>query len=213
VALADAGGTDAAAGAAVGGTRNLRVTRLASNLAFEQDGGKSGAVQKGEEKGESKGAGPTGKAPSKWEFNLTPYLWATGIEGNAGIRGHAAPVDASFIDILKHLDGGLMAAAEARKDRFGIIGEVLYVRLSHSESRPDRLITHTDLDLHQLMTDLGLEYRVIQARQGTFDLVAAARYWDLNASLGPTGARGGNFHVPATKAGSIRSWELAGASR
>ena len=40
-------------------------------------------------------------AAEGWKFSITPYVWMTGLEGQVGVRGITAAVDASFIDILR----------------------------------------------------------------------------------------------------------------
>jgi hypothetical protein len=52
----------------------------------------------------------------RWQFGITPYVWAAGLDGQVGVRGITAAVDASFIDILQDADSfiGLEGHFEAR---------------------------------------------------------------------------------------------------
>ena len=36
-----------------------------------------------------------------WSFELTPYLWASGLHGDLSARGRTASVDSSFSDLVK----------------------------------------------------------------------------------------------------------------
>ncbi len=51
-----------------------------------------------------------GMVGSNWEIQTTLYLWATALEGSLG-NGNLpnASLDISFSDILKNLDGAVMA--------------------------------------------------------------------------------------------------------
>ena len=66
-----------------------------------------------------------------WSFQLTPYLWLAGINGDVeGPHGLSASFDAGIGDVLSHLDGGLMLLGEARYRRWGILVDFDYARLS-----------------------------------------------------------------------------------
>ena len=51
------------------------------------------------------GAGPdwiyAESEAEKWEFSLTPYGWATSINGDVTARGHTADINESFIEIVE----------------------------------------------------------------------------------------------------------------
>jgi hypothetical protein len=67
---------------------------------------------------------------SGWSFDFTPYLWGAAMEGSVGAG--ALPtinIDMSFSDILDHLDAGLMGAFEARKGRWGILLDAIYMKI------------------------------------------------------------------------------------
>ena len=75
-------------------------------------------------------AGPT----YGWSFQLTPYLWLAGINGDVeGPHGLSASFDAGIGDVLSHLDGGLMLLGEARYRRWGILVDFDYARLSGTD--------------------------------------------------------------------------------
>ena len=43
-----------------------------------------------------------------WQLSITPYVWGTALKGDVGVGKTDANVDASFKDILDHLNGALM---------------------------------------------------------------------------------------------------------
>jgi hypothetical protein len=70
---------------------------------------------------------------SDWQFEITPYLWATKMDGD--VKAGPLPkvhVDMKFSDILDNLDFGFMTAFEARKDRWGILFDGMYMKVSDS---------------------------------------------------------------------------------
>lgn len=73
------------------------------------------------------------EAPSAetWQFDLTGYAWAIGIEGDVTARGQKSSVDASFIDILDSTDSviGLMGRFGAHKGDWGFYFDTVYTRL------------------------------------------------------------------------------------
>ena len=125
-----------------------------------------------------------------WTFTLAPYLWATGLTGDVGVGGlPEVDVDVSFMDVLEHFDIGFMGAGEARYGRFGILTDLLYVKLSAHDGVNTRFVD-ADIDLTQKeLTALGaLEYRVLQAEGGSLDVLAGGRLWWLKTELDFDGA-------------------------
>jgi hypothetical protein len=77
-------------------------------------------------------------APSEafdtWTFRLTPYFWATSLNGFTTVKGYTTDIDASFADILNHTQfpkGLLQLAAfgEARYERFAVLTDIAYMKL------------------------------------------------------------------------------------
>ena len=53
--------------------------------------------------------------PSGWQFEITPYLFAAGMDGAAEMRGISASIDMSFSDIWERPDKAFMVYFTARK--------------------------------------------------------------------------------------------------
>ena len=80
----------------------------------------------------------SGSAPGgKWDWAVSPYLWATSISSNIKKDG-APPVgtDADFDDILSKLDMAFQIHVEGQGDRFGVFADYTYIALSDSNERP-----------------------------------------------------------------------------
>jgi opacity protein-like surface antigen len=125
-----------------------------------------------------------------WQFELTPYIFGAGLRGTTGIGPVTADIDSSFSDILKHFDGGFMAAAEARKGPWVFAFDGVYFRLKDQGTRswqgPQGIGNATgDLEatVGQLVYQLAVGYRVVDTSSTQLDVIAAGRYTRLDTDL------------------------------
>ena len=120
---------------------------------------------------------------NKWEFEFTPYLWLAGIEGDVRSgRFSTGGVEASFTDIFQDLNAAFMGTFEARKGRWGILLDTMYLNLSATGETPDRAIGDVDVKLTQGLYSLAGLYRVVE-KPFALDLLAGVRYGTLSADL------------------------------
>ena len=121
-----------------------------------------------------------------WQLSITPYLWAVALKGDVGVGKTDADVDASFDDILDHLNGALMLEAELRKGRFGVISDTIYANLEDNAATGDGRLK-IDATANLLIQSLGrhlprrhLAARRLRQQPGrsavTVDPYAGARY-------------------------------------
>ncbi|WEX07512.1 hypothetical protein [Chelativorans sp. AA-79] len=127
---------------------------------------------------------PLAPASSEWIFQITPYVWAAGMEGDVSPfrRAPTIHVEKDFSDILDDLNVAGFVNFWARKDRFVISGDVMYVDIAESAtSRPLPIIgaISADYDTAQFAATLQAGYRVYDAPRFTFDVLGGARYWHL----------------------------------
>lgn len=118
-----------------------------------------------------------------WRFEATPYLWAVGLDGK--IRFGPLPktdVDVGFSDILDRLDIGLMGAFEARHDRWGLLFDGQYIKVSDSINTPGPLFSKFDAEITQQSYALAALYRVVD-EPVPLDLAGGVRYYHINADL------------------------------
>ena len=76
---------------------------------------------------------PPPAAIQGWTYSLTPYFWATSLNGSTTVKGRTTDVDAGFFDILDHTQFPkglfeLAALGEARNGRFGLLADVVYIK-------------------------------------------------------------------------------------
>ena len=133
--------------------------------------------------------------PSGWTFNVALYGWFAGLEGDIGVGGRTTSVDASFGDILDHLDVGVMGLAEARYERFGVFTDLNYIRLSAAGDTPFGILASgVDVTVKNLMWTLGGEYRlVLHQPDASVDAFAGFRLFSVESELdfNPPGLIGG----------------------
>jgi hypothetical protein len=121
-----------------------------------------------------------------WQFQVTPYLWAAGMNGwtRLGARTPTAKIDPSFSDVWRNLDFGAMGSLEARKGRWGIIFDSVYVKLSAtSQPLPGGVLGAAQVGLKQAIVQLAGEYRVLDSAVTPIDVLAGARYTYLSGDL------------------------------
>jgi hypothetical protein len=63
----------------------------------------------------------------RWKFKAAIYLWGAGIDGTTR-RGNE--FDVSFSDIISNLDLAFMGAFEARKSKWSLVADVVYLDVS-----------------------------------------------------------------------------------
>jgi hypothetical protein len=131
-------------------------------------------------------------AATPWTFRITPYLWTPSFEGQlryglARLPGDAATADIS-IDagtLLRALNFGAMLAAEARRDRFSVVTDVIYLHLSDKGSRARS-------------TDFGQSLDLPVAVGRTIDARSSLKMTLWGLAAGYTLAEGGWGHLDVT---------------
>jgi outer membrane lipopolysaccharide assembly protein LptE/RlpB len=110
-----------------------------------------------------------------------------GLDGTVGLNGVDAEVDIGFDQILENLDMVFAARVEARKGRFGIYGELIYLSLSDGAQFTDRLINNTRVQVDEYLADAGVSWRLVDNPRYSIDLVAGSRYTNLYQRLDLSG--------------------------
>jgi opacity protein-like surface antigen len=126
-------------------------------------------------------AGPP--ASGGWQFSLTPYFWAAGLDGDVGVGGRTASVDVGFSDIADTLDMGALLTFEARKQRWGLLLDVIYLKMSTDEGTPGPLFSNVDLGTKELVLEGDIAYRVLEREHGGLDVLGGFRYWNQDTEL------------------------------
>lgn len=130
----------------------------------------------------------SGASRDAWSYEFTPYLWAAGMKGDT--QAGSLPkttTDMSFSDVLDVLDFGLMGAFEARKGRWGLFADAMYMKVSDSAtvSRVGAgpfgatLTANANVSMKQTMLAAAVMYRAIEGRT-PLDIIGGLRYNKLD---------------------------------
>ncbi|MFA9613733.1 MAG: hypothetical protein ACERK9_07270 [Deltaproteobacteria bacterium] len=120
-----------------------------------------------------------------WEFGVSTYLWAAGVEGTDAAGDE---IDVSFSDTLEDLDGGLMGIIAAQKGRWTLIADIIYLSIHQATSSTANIIgipskIDVDVKMKGYVSTFGVSYRVIDDDGTSLDLLAGARYFKLDLDL------------------------------
>ena len=167
-----------------------------------------------------------------WQFKLTPYIWLPTIGGQLNYdlppSGGAPQIDVGPTDWLELLNGVFLLHGEARKERFFVFADVVYLGLESDNDRVlsvapgngDRipidvslnLDTKTDLDGFTMTLAGG--FNVHSDEASSTDLFAGARYfgmdtktsWNLSADIELPGG-GEVLSRQGTIESDLESWD------
>jgi len=127
---------------------------------------------------------PQASSANGWQFALTPYIWFAGFDANATILGQKVSGSAGFLDIWDELNFGFMQNFEARKGRWGIGSDLMYMNLDNLETftAPSPF---SAFRISQGMFMLGpqVSFRLAESNKGFFDFITGFRYWHVNLKL------------------------------
>ncbi len=124
-----------------------------------------------------------------WQYELTPYIWGAAMKGD--VQGGSLPkihTDVSFSDITDVLDFGLMGSFEARKGKFGLLFDAIYMDLSMggaaSRTGPGPIgatvTANVNLGFKQTVLAAAVTYRTVEGRSPV-DVIGGLRYIKLEA--------------------------------
>ena len=131
-----------------------------------------------------------------WAVQITPYLWAAGLEGDISPfrSGPTIGVDKSFSDVVDDLNFGGFVNLWGRYDRFVVSGDMMYTNTTDSHGSgplpalqipglgtiPPGATVDASVDTKQFMATLQGGYRVVDSQQMTLDILAGARFWHIS---------------------------------
>lgn len=128
---------------------------------------------------------PSGGSASSdgWQFEVVPYLWAVGLDGDTKIGLlPATGVEASFSDLVDILDFALMTTFQARRDRGGFLVDAMYFDLGETAPTPNPIFGDAEVDLVQQIYSAAGTWRVSEGR-APVTLFGGVRYVDLDNDL------------------------------
>lgn len=125
---------------------------------------------------------PAAAAGEAWQYEVTPYLLAAGMEGTVGVMGDSVPVDVSFSDIWDNLDAGFMGVFTAQKGPWSFAVEGVYMKLEDEVTGPALGIVSADVTNSMYIAQGTVGYRVLDEKTKV-DLLGALRWTKLDADM------------------------------
>jgi len=129
-----------------------------------------------------KQAPPPTPLDDRWRFSLASPGWLAGLEGDVGINGVVSHIDVDPGDIIRRIDMAVSLRGEASKGRFGVTADFLYLSLSDSVGT-DTVVKKLDLQVDEIIGDVGLRWRVLEGGRGYLDVIGGVRYVNLFQQL------------------------------
>ena len=122
-----------------------------------------------------------------WRFQLTPYVWMTGLDGSVRPFRGAPTVDVnkSFSDILENLDAAAFVNGTARKGSYVLQGDFSYAATSDKAALPLGLSAHAKIRQTSLTMTGGHNWAL--SPESSFDLMAGFRLWQIRAEVNVPG--------------------------
>jgi len=119
------------------------------------------------------------RRPGDWQFEFTPFLWATYFRYDGSLGPFGATGDIDFTELTSPPNLGFSGRIEARRRRFGAFLEAGYI-LASAEYRAhfspiSALEVKVDVDMEMVRVTLGGLYRLGDPGL-TLDLMAGVRY-------------------------------------
>lgn len=151
---------------------------------------------------------PVASEGSSWALQITPYMWAAGLDGRISPfrRGPTLDVEKSFSEVLDDLNFGGFVNIQGRYDRFVFSGDVMYVDTTDSHGSgplpalqipgfgvtiPPGAVVDAKVDTTQFTTTLQGGYRIVDTAQFTLDALAGARFWYISNDVTVTASHPG----------------------
>ena len=131
-------------------------------------------------------------ADSGWDFAVAAYLWGADIGGSTG---SGADIDVSFSDLFSGLNAGFMGSFEARKDKWLVLTDLVYLDVSADNTTnvtipvgpglgpgpvPIDITAKTEIDLKGTVFQLAGGYNLLSDGPLKLDLLAGTRYLNLD---------------------------------
>lgn len=122
-----------------------------------------------------------------WQFSTTLYGWMPSIKGESR---KGPNLDISFSEILDHLDGIIMVEGGARKGKWSVFGDLIYMDLEDSATArgtgplgEEEIKLDLDLTMKSWISTMGAGYTVFYNDDFRVNILAGARYLYLDIDL------------------------------
>ncbi|MDF7806925.1 hypothetical protein P4E94_05705 [Pontiellaceae bacterium B12219] len=125
------------------------------------------------------------EASDAWEFGATLYGWFPNIDGTATApSGGSDDISVDINEILENLEFTAMGVFELRKNRWGLVTDLIYMDVSDSKSVSEAGgYANVGLELTSWIWSLAASYRVVDEPALALDVIAGTRYLDIEEKV------------------------------
>ena len=120
---------------------------------------------------------------SGWSYTSTFYLWLSDTSLTANTPQGPVEAEISVKDALETAKFSFMGALEARRDRWGIIADVIYAVSEDAAADSASGIEDADLEARTAVSSLYVTYRVLERQRSSLDLAVGVRAFRLEADV------------------------------
>jgi hypothetical protein len=121
-----------------------------------------------------------------WTYGATLYGWLPGMTTQIETDFGTIESETSGSDALSNLDMVFMGTFQAQRDRWGLVGDLLYLDLSNSKDTPLGLFGEATGEVTTTAVSGYALYRVTTDPAIAFDIGAGFRAFDLDVDLALT---------------------------
>lgn len=118
-------------------------------------------------------------------FSVTSYVWATAIDGKSATLPPlpAADISLRFRDVLKELNGALMASAEMRIGRWSALVDGQFSQVTTGGTLPGPFFSALKLRSQTTALQGSAFYRIHEDPVFALDVGGGVRFWNLDTKL------------------------------
>lgn len=122
-----------------------------------------------------------------WQFAAGLYAWTPSVKGETAL---GTDIDVSFSDIIDNLDIAYMGMMTARKDKFSLLVDIIYMDIEDdsdhallSGSLSMGSLSLTNVEMQAWVVTPAASYTVVDTERLQLDLLAGARYLYIKTEL------------------------------
>ncbi len=136
------------------------------------------------------------ESSDQWKFSIEPYLWGISVGGETSAGDD---IDLPLSDLLDDLELAAMLTMGARKGKWSLLADIVYFDISDDQTSTANIIgrsiaTEVEVEITGWVVTLAGGYTIVETDGFMLDVLAGARYLDLETDLDfDIGAIGGSF--------------------
>ena len=125
------------------------------------------------------------KSANEWQFDTTVYLWGSTMKLHTAAGD---PVTINFGTLLKNLDLSAMVTFGARKNKFSMLADVIYMDLGADQKHDGEFMGKPiegklTFGMQSWVLNLIGGYNLIDSGKNEFDIATGARYLDITNTV------------------------------